>query len=81
MKLLKKNLEYFDTQGDKFIEDEIFRPKSLDYIRLVMHFYMVWPAELKDEVFTRENEFLWLCLEVDIIHIPFTNLFYTRELY
>lgn len=64
MKVFRNNYEYFEQQENKYTEDEIFKPKSLDNARLMIHLYTAWPQQQKGEFFYRENEFFWVCLEV-----------------
>jgi len=62
--LFRTNFEYYERQENKYIEDEIFRPTSLDHVRLMMHIYTAWPQENKEKIFYQENDFFWVCLEV-----------------
>ena len=64
MKVFRTNYEHFEKQGNKYTEDGIFKPKSLDNARLMIHLYTAWPQQHKAEIFYRENEFFWVCLEV-----------------
>lgn len=64
LKLLQTNFEHYEKSTTKSSEDELFRPKILDYVRLLIHLYDIWPQQQKGDIFNKENEFFWTCLDV-----------------